>query len=95
MTCLLNQIRMLLLLLFVTLEKVEAFDCLYGCCRSGHRSCRYCFLMMRNIVLNLSHQVRVIIHSERVLNVDQGLLPLIRLVHGGKVLVLSEHERVK
>ena len=92
---LLNQIWVLLLLLLLTLEKVEAFDGLDGYCLCGLSSCSYSFLVVRYIYLDLPHQVSVVIHPEWVLNVHQGLLPFVRLVHCGKILVFSEHERIK
>ena len=67
-TRLLNQIWMLLL--FVTLEKVETFDRLNRGCGSRKSRCCYSLLVVWDVVLDLPHQILVVIHSKGVLNVN-------------------------
>lgn len=95
LTPLLHQIRMLLKLLFVTLEEVEALDGLNGSSYPCRGCCCHNFLMIGDIVLNLSHQICVVIQPKWVLDVQQWVLSLVGLIHCGEILVLSQYHGVE
>lgn len=90
-----HKIRMLLQMLLLTLEKVEALDCLNW--RSGPGRVNGCrnLLMIWDVVLYLSYQICVVIQPEGVLDVQQRVLSLVGLIQSCEILIFSHHQCVQ